>query len=172
MRVAHSLLLSVILIVLPATLGAGCVDWPNPTAPKATVDAAGDHGSFGSELAFCIDETNRLRATIGKLPLSRSAMLDGYAAIAARDDAASGVAHTHSRATNFGNGTSRAENEVLRWSLAYFHTVRAIVERGLREMWKEGRGGGHYDNMTGNYRKIGCGIFVRGDDVTVVQEFR
>jgi uncharacterized protein YkwD len=172
MRIAHSLLLGVIFVALPATLAAGCFDSPHPTTPKATADAAGDHGSFESELAFCVDETNRLRATIGKPPLSRSSTLEEYAAVAARDDAASGVAHTHSRTTNFGDGTSRAENEVLRWSLAYFHTVRAIIERGLRDMWKEGPGGGHYDNMTRKYREIGCGIFVRGDEVTVVQEFR
>ena len=39
-------------------------------------------------------------------------------------------------------------------------------------MWAEGRGGGHYDNLAGRYTQVGCGVFVDGDLVTVVQAFR
>jgi hypothetical protein len=39
-------------------------------------------------------------------------------------------------------------------------------------MWAEGRGGGHHENMRGPYSEIGCGVFVNGNEVTVVQAFR
>ena len=39
-------------------------------------------------------------------------------------------------------------------------------------MWKQGEGGTHYRNLVGNYTELGCGIFVNGDEVTVVQAFR
>jgi hypothetical protein len=40
--------------------------------------------------------------------------------------------------------------------------------------WHVGRGtwGGHHENMRGPYSEIGCGVFVNGNEVTVVQAFR
>ncbi len=44
--------------------------------------------------------------------------------------------------------------------------------QGLAGMWAEGPGGGHYENMRGPYTEVGCGVFVNGVDITVVQDFR
>jgi hypothetical protein len=30
---------------------------------------------------------------------------------------------------------------------------------------------GHYENLMGNYAKLGCGIFQSGSDVTLVQDY-
>jgi hypothetical protein len=49
-------------------------------------------------------------------------------------------------------------------------------------MWAEGPGGGHYENMIGDYASLGCGVFIAthpglrpgaqdGDEITVVQDF-
>lgn len=43
-------------------------------------------------------------------------------------------------------------------------------------MWAEGPGPdsehGHYNNMADDvYTRVGCGLFVNGDEVTVTQDF-
>ena len=35
----------------------------------------------------------------------------------------------------------------------------------------EGPGGGHYENMMGNYASLGCGVYIQGDGITIVQDF-
>jgi hypothetical protein len=39
-------------------------------------------------------------------------------------------------------------------------------------MWAEGPGGGHYENMIGDYRQVSCGISIVNGEVTVTQDFR
>jgi hypothetical protein len=39
-------------------------------------------------------------------------------------------------------------------------------------MWAEGASGGHYQNMVASFGGLGCGVFVQGPLVTIVQEFR
>ena len=65
-----------------------------------------------------------------------------------------------------------AENLIPWWPLSRKRTVSAVVNEGLAMMWAEGPRGGHRKNMAGRYRTLGCGIFVNGDEVTVVQAFR
>lgn len=50
--------------------------------------------------------------------------------------------------------------------------MQNVVLQGLAEMWRQGAGGIHCENMAGPYSQIGCGVFVQGDDVSVVQAFR
>jgi hypothetical protein len=123
---------------------------------------------MAGEVAICADETNRYRASVGLRPLNRSAALENFAARAAEHDAVAHVAHEHFALTN-GAGVSKAETEVLWWQ---GFTVRAVVQRGLAQMWQVGPGGDHYDIMTGAYSEIGCGISVNGSEVTVAQDFR
>jgi hypothetical protein len=49
---------------------------------------------------------------------------------------------------------------------------RAVVQQGLAAVWAEGPGGGHFEHIRGNFSQVGCGIFVRNDEVTVVRAFR
>ena len=149
----------------------GCVA-TDSTAPTGVLgsDAAG--APFEAELVFCMEETNRYRALAGHPPLTRSKALEAYAAEAARTDALARTTHHHARSTGFGGGLVRAENQIPFWPLSQFRTVRTVIDHGLAQMWAQGESGAHYRNMMGRYAEIGCGVFVDGDEVTVVQAFR
>ncbi len=158
-------------LLLLLIVAAGCRGpLSSPTAPSSTSDPGTP--AFSAEVSLCVEQTNRYRASIGRASLKRSDALEAYATAAARTDGLAHVAHQHARQTNLGNGTSRAENAILWWSLRYYGTVERVVKLGLADMWKQGEGGTHYRNLVGNYTEVGCGIFVNGDEVTVVQAFR
>jgi uncharacterized protein YkwD len=148
---------------LVGLIGNACSQMRSPVGPTP-----GGTASFAAELALCVDETNRYRASIGQGPLARSQALEDFAMQAAEYDAQARAAHQHFVQTN-GAGLSRAETEILWWR---GFAVRSVVERGLAQMWQVGPGGEHYDIMAGNYSEIGCGIFVNGNEVTVAQDFR
>lgn len=156
--------------VLLAVFAVGCAG--SPASPSPSRAATADSDNYSTEIALCAQVTNQYRARVGKAPLARSSVLEEYAATAARTDGTVKIAHHHARTTNLGNGLSRAENAILWWSLRYYGTVESVVRRGLDDMWKQGDGGSHYRNLVGNYTETGCGIFVNGDEVTVVQAFR
>lgn len=134
--------------------------------PDASIGA----GPHAAELAFCLDETNRYRAMNGVPALAHSDALQEFAMVAAEVDHQSQSPHKHF-ADTLGGGVACAENEVPRWSIQQNGSVRAIVELGLALMWSEGPGGPHYENIVGPYDSLGCGIYVDGDLVTVVQDF-
>jgi hypothetical protein len=156
------------MMVWPA-IGCTASSSSSPPLPVARAD---ETPAYEAELTYCVDEVNRLRSTVGKPPLARSISLDRYAAIAVRRDALSGTPHAYALSTELGHGTARAENEALLGNLAYFKTVKTVVERSLARMWDEGPGGVHYDNMVGDYTAVGCGIFVQGDLVATLQAFK
>ena len=147
---------------------------PDPGAPPARAPSdpvqppAALPADFESELNLCISEINRYRATLGLPALTRSSALDGYATAGAREDGLAHVAHRHFRATD-GGGIALAENEIPWWSSP---SVRTVIQQGLAMMWAEGPGGPHYENMRGPYTEVGCGVFVNGNEITVVQAFR
>lgn len=146
----------------------GCAGAGSPAAPDAAI--AGPQGAT-SDAAFCVDEVNRLRATVGKPPLNKSDRVEVFSDVAARIDAEAHQAHKYFRDTNGGNGAAMAENEIPWWKLSRYGSVRAIIREGLANEWSEGPGGGHYENMTGPYGEIACGIAVTNDEVTVTQDF-
>lgn len=152
-------------------LAAGC---RGPLSSPAAPGSTGDPGApaFTAEVGLCADQTNTYRASVGLAPLRRSDVLETYATVAARTDGLAHIAHQYARQTNMGNGTSRAENAILWWSLRYYGSVQRVVRLGLADMWKQGEGGAHYRNLVGHYTEVGCGIFANGDEVTVVQAFR
>ena len=164
----RSIVTTTLFLLLPACLGCGFSS--SPSSPSATA-SSGDGTHFTAELSFCIEEVNRLRTTAGKSALVRSDALEKYAATAVKADGVAGKPHTYALSTNFDNLTALAENEALFWPLTSLKSVRAVVEKSLAQMW-EGPGGEHYDIMVGNYHQIGCGVFVQGDDVAVLEAFR
>ena len=161
-RVSVALLLSLV--------AAACAGSSAEPSPAAGVSA--DHRTYAAEMTLCVQVTNDYRARVGKAALTRSAVLEQYATTAARVDGTAKVAHHHAKTTNLGNGTTRAENAILWWSLRYYGTVASVIRRGLEDMWKQGDGGSHYRHIVGRFTETGCGIFVNGDEVTVVQAFR
>jgi hypothetical protein len=91
----------------------------------------------------------------------------------AQEDSQSGSAHGHFSRTGGCNGTAWAENEIPGWPLEWYGTVTQVIDGGLEMMMDEGPGGGHYENMLGDYTDVGCGISVtQGGDVWSVQDFR
>jgi hypothetical protein len=101
----------------------------------------------------------------------RDAELEKCALAGARSDHATRKPHDHFVRTA-GCGISFAENEIPWWPMSYGGSVKGTIEAGLRDMYAEGPGGGHHDNMIGDYGSLGCGIHVEGDEITVVQNFR
>lgn len=124
----------------------------------------------GTDAAFCVSEVNRFRATIGKAPLTHSSSIDAYSATAAQVDGTAHSPHKYFAATH-GGGVSMAQNEIPWWNLPPGGTVTGVIKGGLQMMWDEGPGGGHYENMSGDYTEVGCGIFVNGNEVTVTHDF-
>ena len=158
---------ALLLTIAPA---AACrAPLTSPTAPSTTTAGT---AAFSAEVGLCVEETNKYRRLAGKAVLQRSGALEEYAAAAARTDGLAHTAHKHAHSTNLGNGTARAENAILWWSVRYYGSVRQVIVRGLGEMWEQGAGGPHYRNLVGAFSEVGCGLFVNGEEVTVVQAFR
>src|SRR5262245_53933152 len=124
--------------------------------------------SLEQNLEFCVSETNRYRATVGLLPLTRSTELEGYAAAGARQDGLAHKAHLHYRSANLA-AKGIAENELPWWPGS---SIRQVIKNGIAAMWAEGPGGGHFENIRGPYTHIGCGVFVNGNEITVVQNLQ
>jgi len=162
-------LTTILSVFVAASLGCGFSS--SPASPSASA-SSGDGTHYTSELSFCVEEINRLRESAGKSSLVRSDALEKYAATAVQADALAGKAHTYALSTSIGNLTAMAENEALFWPLSSLKSVRAVVEKSLAEMWREGPGGEHYDIIVGDYKQVGCGVFVQGDQVAVLEAFR
>jgi hypothetical protein len=139
-----------------------------PTAPSDVATASSATLDLSEDLAFCADEVNRYRASVGRQPLARSAALESFATSAAAHDGTAHVAHQLFVNTG-GGGTSMAETEILWWR---GYAVRAAIKQGLAQMWKVGPGGEHYDILSGSFGEVGCGVFINNGEVTVAQDFR
>ena len=117
--------------------------------------------------AFCVEETNRLRNTKGKPDVVRNDALEDYANTGAMIDF-NGTPHQHFSSTQ-GGGIAFAENECPRWPVQ--GDMTAVVTSCIDAFFSEGPGGGHYENMMGNYGTLGCGIYESGGRVTIIQDF-
>jgi hypothetical protein len=148
-----------------------------PAEAQAPVPTAGrgHRGRFGGEadIGFCVEETNRYRARAKKPPFSRSTLLDKFAAEGARVDHRAREAHHHFNTARFpASFSGLAENELPWWHLDPEGGVKAAIRAGVAAMWDEGPGGGHYENIVGKFSEMGCGIYIEGEELTVVQDFR
>ncbi|MGM0556096.1 MAG: CAP domain-containing protein [Myxococcota bacterium] len=132
-----------------------------------------DAGDWGEEQTFCVDYVNQLRASVDEPALERSGDLENCATAAAIEDARTGEPHGRFLRTNGCGYQAFAETEVPGWSLARYETVERVISQSADVMFSEGPGGGHYEIITGDYTKMGCGIHVTEDDaVWVVHNFR
>jgi hypothetical protein len=131
---------------------------------------AGSTNDTAAAREFCIQETNRYRAMNGRTAVTRSPQLEAFADTGASVDHVAGP-HDHFRQTH-GAEIAFAENECPRWSLQQSNgDMTELVRMCIATFYAEGPGGGHYENMLGDYRSLGCGIFQSGADVTIVQDF-
>jgi hypothetical protein len=100
----------------------------------------------------------------------RSAQLEAYANAGAEHDHGSSP-HDHFSSTN-GGGIAFAENECPHWDLSFGGgDMLGLMAACIDAFYDEGPGGGHYDNMMGDYGSLGCGVYQEGSDVTIVQDF-
>ena len=134
------------------------------------VVGAGDE----SPQVVCVSETNRYRSMNGKADVVRAAKLEEYATAGARIDFDS-QPHQHFSRTQ-GGGIAFAENECPHWNLNQTKGDMAkLVQQCVARFYEEGPGSGvahgHYMNMMGEYRALGCGIYKSGNDVTIVQDY-
>jgi len=131
-----------------------------------------DDGTSGTDDAhqFCVDETNRLRTMNGRPAVERDDALEAYADDGAEHDHHADP-HDHFIETN-GGGIAFAENECPHWDLSFGGgDLVELVRNCIAAFYDEGPGGGHYDNMMGDYAALGCGIYIEGTDVTIIQDF-
>jgi hypothetical protein len=113
-----------------------------------------------------VDAINAYRATVGSPALTRwkdeETCTDGQA----KSDAASGKAHGA-----FGTCNEFAQDECPGWPGPADATM---VKSCLKDMWAEGPGGGHYENMkNAKYTQVSCGFYTNGaGKVWAVQNFK
>ncbi len=151
------------------------------------VAACGGGGTTGDDVdaspggqsakQFCVSETNRYRAMNGKPALAENAALEAYADTGAMVDFSSSP-HSHFSSTN-GGGIADAENECPvqgNWHLAVGGDMNMLVGQCVLAFYMEGPGTdyathGHYINMMSANTKLGCGIYMMGTGVTIVQDY-
>jgi hypothetical protein len=136
------------------------------------VAACGD-GSGGDTSAHdtCVEETNRYRSMAGRSALKHSDQLEQFADAGAMVDFGA-QPHDHFRSTS-GGGIAFAENECPHWDLQQEGggDMDQLVKACIAAFVSEGPGGGHYENVMGNYGSLGCGIFESNASVTIIQDY-
>jgi hypothetical protein len=163
-----------LLVVTACEADPKCPCYPfggGGTGPTTPSTGGGPTTYTDADLAFCVSETSRYRATVNLFELVRSAELEAYAKTGAQQDGTSHVKHQHF-ADTAGGGVALAENE-LAWAQAsqYTSTQQAIATT-LSQWWAAGAGGQEYRNMVGVYSQLGCGIYIANGEITIVQDFR
>jgi Cysteine-rich secretory protein family len=128
-------------------------------------------GATAADLAFCVQDINAFRVTVGRPPLAESATLEAFAAQGAQQDATTGVPHSHFDAVN-GGGIASGENELLTAALSLFGTVQGAMHGADAIFVAEGPSGGHYQHLVGSSTQVGCGVFIAKGAITIVQDFR
>jgi uncharacterized protein YkwD len=170
--------LSCAMLALAATSckeeGSADCDPPCPDGQVCVGGACVEAGEYEAERQHCVDVINGYRSSIGKPALARSADLEACAAEGALYDSQHpSPPHAHFRSTGGCGGTAYGENEIPGWPLNMYGSIMATIDEGTAMMWGEGPGGGHYENITGDYTRVGCGIYVdTSEGVWVVQDYR
>jgi uncharacterized protein YkwD len=162
-----------VAILLVSVLAASCSKDSEPDAPTApSAPAPTELTASAADLAFCVTETNRLRATVGSPALAQHGASEQYASTAAQADHASGSPHGYISANP--PGVAAAENQALRWPrLLSGPTAQTFISRALQAAWAEGPGGGHYENLrNASFTLTGCAVFSDAATATFVQHFR
>lgn len=154
------------LLLLALVLDAGCGDDGGGGGGPDAALAASAH-------QVCVQETNKYRGMKSKPAVVQNAALEAYADTGAMVDFSSSP-HNHFSSTN-GGGIAFAENECPQqgnWNLSFGNgDLSMTVVACVNAFYMEGPGGGHYENMMGAYGTLGCGIYVQGQKLTIVQDF-
>ena len=124
---------------------------------------------YASARQTCVDRVNQLRASKGLGAIPRLALAESCADGQAKTDSQTGMAHSAFNAclNQVQGWTGAAQNECPGWG-----SVADTLSGCIDAMWGEGPGGGHYDNMVGDYDHIACGFYTTPQGkVWMVQDF-
>ena len=113
----------------------------------------------------CVDAINQYRASIGRPPYTRWTSAESCVDGQAQADSASGNPHSA-----FQQCGEFAQDECPGWP----GPPGTMITQCLAQMWAEGPGGGHYDNMSSTqYTQVSCGFYVLSDgSVWATQDFK
>lgn len=139
---------------------------PTPTQPPITPPPPGPSSDpFAAARQSCVDRINQYRARVRMGPLARDASTESCDDEESRLDAQSNRAHG-----SFGKCGERAQNACPNYPGA---SVEDVLNKCLQQMFEEGPGGGHYDNMTSTkYSRASCGFLsMPGGRIWTVQNF-
>jgi hypothetical protein len=131
--------------------------------------SGGGDDMYGDARKRCVERTNELRASIGLGPIPRLESAEPCADGQAKSDSESGKAHGAFDACldQVKNWSGVAQNEC-----PGYGSVEQALGGCLDQMWAEGPGGGHYDNMTGKSTHTACGFYTTPQGkVWMVQDF-
>jgi hypothetical protein len=154
------------LLLVVFLLGAlSCADAPTPNIrrPRRTSPVLVGTGETTDEV--CWSTINAYRKKIGLAPYKRWTDGEDCALGQAKSDAAANEAHS-----GFGKCDENAQNECP----DYPGPADKWIPECLADMWDEGPGGIHYDNMTSTkFTKVACGIHTTSKgSLWSVQNFR
>ena len=139
---------------------------PTPTQPPITPPPPGPSSDpFAAARQSCVDRINQYRSRVRMGPLARDASTESCDDEESRLDARSNRAHG-----SFGKCGERAQNACPNYPGA---SVEDVLTKCLQQMFDEGPGGGHYDNMTSTkYSRASCGFeSMPGGRIWTVQNF-
>ena len=139
---------------------------PVPAPPVVRAPTANPGDPFAAARDRCVQLTNMYRARVGAPPVARDPATEGCVDRQAAADARRSAAHA-----NFGQCNEFAQNTCPNYPGA---TVDEVMTRCFEQMFAEGPGGGHYDNMTSRrYTQVFCGFAdLGGGTFWVNQDFR
>jgi hypothetical protein len=138
---------------------------PTPTQPPPFTPPPASSDPFAAARQSCVDRINQYRARVRMGPLARDASTEGCDDEESRLDSSSNRAHG-----SFGKCGERAQNACPNYPGA---SVEDVLTKCLQQMFDEGPGGGHYDNMTSTkYSRASCGFqAMPGGRIWTVQNF-
>ncbi len=136
---------------------------PFPAPPPAPQGPSSD--PFAAARQTCVDRINQYRARVRVAPIARDASSEPCDDEESRLDSSANRAHG-----SFGKCGERAQNACPNYPGA---SVEDVLTKCLQQMFDEGPGGGHYDNMTSTkYSRASCGfVSVGGGRIWTVQNF-
>jgi hypothetical protein len=120
-----------------------------------TTTTSGSGGSVsGGAYQLCVDTINQYRATVSVPPLQRWSSAEACVDGEAQSDYEHDTPHYA-----FGTCGEWAQDECPGWS----GPPEQLIVDCLAMMWAEGPGGGHYENMKGDYTQVACGYYQTPD---------
>lgn len=139
---------------------------PTPSQPPPVQPVPpSSQDPFAAARQSCVDRINQYRARVRVAPVARDPSSEACDDEESRLDARSNRPHG-----SFGKCGERAQNACPNYPGA---SVEDILTKCLQQMFDEGPGGGHYDNMTSTkYSRASCGFeALPGGRIWTVQNF-